>query len=752
MPMSKRKIDWDKYPEKLWPFIAHGSRFTGHSSKEYYGTSPFSSKDGKFYVNSETGQWSEKMLDLSGNTVTFLTVMTDAYESNLPQSKLRELAKRRKLPLAAMKGYNIGWSGSAYMLPIRSVSGSVVDIRRYNPKVRRLMTTKGITTHLFNAQKLKNLKKGTRVWFVEGEWDCIAMSYLLKKLGRKDVVVGTPGAGIFKKEWMKLLKNYEVVFCYDNDATGDKGAIRARDVMAEAGLLSQCQWLNWPEDYPDGWDLNDFIGYAIEHAVGLEKAYKRLELMVERRHRRDDKPKTSQKGAKVTDHDDDEEEVTIEWLTDAEAPTFEQLLKVYRKYLQMDSEMVAALKFCLGVAYSQQIVSKDPVWGFLVAPPGGGKTVLLSSMKASPLTYFMSAVRSTSLVSGFKAAGNADPSVLPRLNGRVAIFKDWTVMMAKDYGYADTMAMFRDAYDGQYQQEFGNGVQRHYTDLHFTVLAGVTPQIKVLRDSVMGERFLKYYMKTGTVQDIRDRMVTSMVQLGHDKQMEDEMCDITERFLRREMPTDVTDKVMRNKDYAKRIASLALLISKLRASVVRAMRDEDRLEYRPDTELGTRPFKQLMKFAASLTFLLRKTEMDEEVFDMVRRVAMDSCIDFNFEFIELMMKRGNQGVTTKEMMDECNASSSTINRALGDMSAINVVYKVKPEEDDPVDRLRSRGRPAARWHVQPDMVQMWLDAGLPCPQVVHGAPRAGNNGTEPGTGQGKHRRRVRVRARRRGEG
>ena len=153
----------------------------------------------------------------------------------------------------------------------------------------------------------------------------------------------------------------------------------------------------------------------------------------------------------------------------------------------IDIIMATAISICL---------PGDPVWLFLIAPAGSSKTELLRSFTGN-LIYTISTLTPQTLISGLKGVKDAD--LLPKLNGKVLIIKDFTSILSKKN--EDQTAIFadlREAYDGYLEKSFGSGVGTKRHESKFGLIAGVTDAIDKYRvvHSQLGERFLKCRLHT----------------------------------------------------------------------------------------------------------------------------------------------------------------------------------------------------------------------------------------------------------------
>ncbi len=382
-------------------FEAHGVYFTTETESELIGYCPFSDKADKFYVNKDSLLWSSKTTNYGGNIQQFLTVVSELNEEKFDGAPVELLAENRMLPTEAFENWGIGWNGTEYTIPVKNAVGGLVDIRRVKLG-SAIRATTGCSTGLLNAQKMTKCS-GT-IYICEGEWDAIAMTWLLKSTGNhEDLVVAVPGATIFKNEWTSLFNNRNVVVCYDNDQAGINGELKVYQRIK--GLASKLEFLKWPDDYPTGKDIRDWIIYGcIERGSpqGCLDALLSLKTNIPR------DPSVSNSETKKVESDKRKPIDRVE------------LIKQFRKWLHIQDEQVLAVTFGMLLANRLQ---GDPLWMFIVAPPGGMKSELLMTLSKATRIYPMSTLTPHCLVSGMTMQGGGDPSLIPKLDGQVLIVK-----------------------------------------------------------------------------------------------------------------------------------------------------------------------------------------------------------------------------------------------------------------------------------------------------------------------------------------
>lgn len=689
----------------LAPFECIGVDFTESTGENSKAVCPFCDDEEEFSANNVSGQFVCNACHATGNVITFLTKISDKYNHETNPKDFLRLAHLRGLPTEAFKHWQLGFNAMEHewYIPIRGATGNVRDIRRWN--YEKTMSTWGCRLQLMGLFELMKAPKGTTVWICEGEWDCIALSWLLKKADRaEDVCVGVPGAMVFKEDWAPAFQDMMVRICFDNDDAGDAGSKRTGEKIG--GKAKQIQYLHWPESRPQGWDLNDFVSDGLGKKITAQDAIGILELLL-RKHARHDasvKPEIPKivKGNKVIELDKGNQ---------YNAATIEDVLKTFRKWVKLDQDLEDSLILGLAVCLANDVPG-DPIWLQIVAPPGSGKTLMLMALQTSDRVVFKSTLTPASLVSGFNV--NPDPSLLPQLNGKCAVFKDGTELLAlHPDAKSQIYGVLRGAFDGQVNKSFGNGVQRNYV-LHFNMLMGITPAVHADNLSSMGERFLKFEMTERKVKDLEEGKIRSAIEkIAREMKMEDELGDVCRRFLFKQVDLAVLPRL--NEEYIDRIIALAQITSMLRAVVDRERFGDRDIKYRPSYESGTRLGKQLSKLAALLCVVLDRKEIDRQIYRIVFRVACDSMIGFHRDIIKglldveekQMLKGavipiGEMGITREDLAAKTAIASSSIHRKLQDLEALHIITSFKV-----VNPKGNTNRPVVRWKIGKEILALW---------------------------------------------
>lgn len=650
-------------------FEQHGVDFTGESGDERIGTCPFTGKSNKFYVNVRKKVFDSKTAGIAGGVSVFLEKVAEMYQEGLTTSLLKKLAEHRQLPEEAFLPWGVGWDGSRYTMPVRDPQGHVTDIRMYQLG-KRVMSTSGVQTGLFGAERLTK-QLGDPVFICEGEWDAIALQWLKTKTGSKGVVVGLPGAGTFKNEWIPWLTGRRVHTLYDNDAPGEEGEVRIEKRLKSA--VQELTFVHWPEGVSDGFDVRDYVIYgAVERNTPRkcwEALLRKFELYPRTnppRRRAADGPEAGEgTGRRLSDRS----------VWEAKPPSYDDVVTTFRKWLYL--ETTVGIEITLAVVASQAIEG-PPVWMFLVAPPGGGKTEILSSLIGLESIYLQSSLTPHALISGANWKGDQDPSLIPRLNGKVLVIKDFTsILSMRDTEKDEIFGILRDAYDGRCGKVFGTGIERAY-ESRFTVLAAVTPRIYDLSQQhhSLGERFLKCGVGNNLQHTSeRDIIRRAIDNINSDTKMKAELQDVVHAFMRRTRSKEIPS--LSPAMYDKLIA-LAMFGARMRGTVSRDGYRNDIITSKPSAEVGSRLGVQLAKLAKSVAWIHGRKEVGEPDYLLVKKVMLDTVSQRTEDIVRVLLQHcpsPGDFMSSKEIATQTRYPIATVGRIMDDLYILDVVAR-----------------------------------------------------------------------------
>lgn len=651
------------------PFCEHVSKETG--KKDY------------FHLNKETGQWDCKACSRSGNLWTLLTQLSQEWFDRTTHEQFKELAAKRGLPTESLKRLRWCFGMGQWCLPVWNEAGTFVhNLYQWDERKNIVLSLPfPCEQQLVGQDELAKAPKGALVWVCEGPWDACAMRYMLDKSGHAaDCVVAVPGANTFKK-WDHLFLGKKVRLMYDNDVAGDEGSMKVGERLHKQ--VPELKYLSWPEALKTGYDVRDFFKVSYASKTPMPQALAKLEGYLTTQHRR------AKEFAPVLKTVPANVSVTLQ---KKPPPNYPTVLKHFGKWLRMNEDFKTALAVALATCLANDVPG-DPLWLYIVGPASSGKSVILTAIKDSPRVSFHSSVTAKTLVSGWNQNG-ADPSLLPRLDGKTAVFKDGTELLEmRSEQRREVYATLRGAYDGYVHREYAQGAQRDWKS-HFNMLIGVTNAIHGEQRAAMGERFLKLEM----IQDVEtiDAMVDSAIRgESHEPKMEEELGAICVAFLERTVDLEKLPKIP--EEFIIKIAAMAKLVAVLRAQVEREQYGAMDMRYRPVKENPTRIAKQLAKLSRMLCLVYDKTVVDRDIYSILRKVGTNSCATFHFD-LAMTLLRTDRPMSIRELAEKLKLPSTFLVNKLADMEQLDIVVKTM---------VKDAGHLVGKYRIVQEIYDLW---------------------------------------------
>jgi len=384
--------------------------------------------------------------------------------------------------------------------------------------------------------------------------------------------------------------------------------------------------------------------------------------------------------------------------------SWEELISIYRKELYLTPGNEAAIALCLAVTISPYLPG-EPIWLFLIGPPSSGKTTIIEAFGTSNLyCESQSQLHSKMLVSGWKSADGKDASFLPKLKKRTLLIKDYTTVVSMDHRAQEELyGILRDAFDGTFKKQYGNRLVRAFTDIKFGMIAGVTRVIHGDSRSSLGERFLKIeYLEEDEFNETHH--IHAAMDSYHRKEERGKLLERTtlgyiDNLITNVPSSDALPEVP--KEFRDKIVKLALLVSHLRAQVDR--RGDDSLLYRPGKEIASRVSVQMTKITQCLMLVLNKQQPDEEIYRVLRKLSLDSCVPFNVEFTRILYDNIT-GISRSDLVTALQLPQTNVHRICNDLLQLGIIQMKK------VNNGKNSGRDKHVYILHPNIYKLWDEA------------------------------------------
>jgi len=639
---------------KVDGFRVHGVDFHSERDNQLIGDCPFCSRENKFYVNAGNLLWDCKVCHASGNYLGFLQHVAERNAEQITDRQKDRLAENRGIPWDVFEAWGVGYGEGVYTIPVYDERGRLCDLRRYTLG-GRVMASPGCSTGLLGAHAVPDADV---VMLCEGEWDLFAACWMLREAGESIAVCAVPGAGVFKAHWDLLFEGKQLITAYDLDAPGEAGEKKVWDRLHPIARSVRC--VRWKDDMPDGYDVRDFVTFR---ARRIGKAWSQLERLF--------KPYPRAGGA--------EELRAAGEVIAGEEPTDippDVGIATFRRWLLLPNDDVIDAVF--GAIFANLIDWKNPLWLYLIGASGGGKSAILSSLWGAPRIYSVSSLTPRALASGAVGPGGRDPSLIPRLNHKILVAKDFAAILGLNP--QDQKTIFndlRDAYDGKFSKEFGVGVKRTF-ESSFGLIAGCTPTIDgVIKDEGLGERFVKYRIPTLERVSRRSTMEKAILSSFSGEQMSTELQSAAAGMIsfsgRSETPPELTPSQLQ------RIIDIAEWVGYMRGIVLRDPYSREVL-CRMTREEPTRIGIQLAKYARGIAWFRCLDKVDARAMRIIEYVARCTPKDRDTDIVEALAQaalngHAGRGLTERELGVQVRLPQSTVNRRLHDLTLLDVVQK-----------------------------------------------------------------------------
>lgn len=348
---------------------------------------------------------------------------------------------------------------------------------------------------------------------------------------------------------------------------------------------------------------------------------------------------------------------------------YEELEAVFLKWMLLPDPSV--IKFITGFYCANRLPGKA-LWAFLIGPSGGGKTEILNSLLDLNDIESISMLTPNTFLSGMP--GRSDASLLPKINNKIALFKDWTSILSlqKD-AKAELMSQFREIWDGSMKKIFGNGQTRTWEG-KVSVLAASTQAVDLNQQQYthLGERFLNYRLVTP------DRKSVAMRSLDNDPQQEKMGLEIRSAMYSFVKGVDfakfVANPPVMPAEFKPQVVNLANFCTMARSGIIRDFGMKKEVIFVPAAEMPTRISGQLSKLVSGL-MMSNGGEFKEEDMDIVYKVALDSIPQTNKMVIQEMAKADSQ--STSEIATALGYPTDPIKMYLENLAMLKVCRRVK---------------------------------------------------------------------------
>jgi len=344
--------------------------------------------------------------------------------------------------------------------------------------------------------------------------------------------------------------------------------------------------------------------------------------------------------------------------------------EVCHRWLHIENDEYIDVVF--GVVFANRLDAK-PVWLYLVAPPGGGKTEIIQSFARHSTIYALTKLTENTLVSGkITEPGEEDASLLPKLHGKILVIKDFTVILTGRHDKAvEIFGQLRDVYDGSCRGAYGTGKDTEYKS-KFGIIAAVTSVIdKHLHLlSSLGERFLTYRLPKLSEAETKARTLLAAENRSV-KQQEEELKNAAHAVLDlNPEPASISDELKQE------LAEMAQFVAIARTGI-RRDRQTKEIEALPDPEVPTRLVKQFVSLAQGIAMTRERKQVTPDEIRLVAKVAVDSIPPMRTKLLSCLMEVYPNSIHVDNLAQKLRLAESTVRAWLEELYVLEIVDKTK---------------------------------------------------------------------------
>lgn len=707
-PTKAKELDYSEV------FAFHGIHLEG-SGAEQIGDCPFCVDMGRgeqhFFVNIAEGLWNCKHCHYGGNIYGLLHRLYLRALDNTTESKLAPLATYRKLPKGAMLNAGFAYDASMkrYLYPVLNRNAALVNLKairlsKDKSKNRLLASPKPLEPSLGGAERLKHAH--STIIVCEGEWDRIALDWYLSQIPAsrrpKYTAIDSPGdnvTSIWTPRVMELMRDKKVIFFFDKGDSAIRGTRKAMRLLYASGVKN-LHYLNWPDSYPDKYDVSDHLGST---KLGGEKSIEQLMEWVE--------PVSTQ--FLNQDKDDSTVSVVVSPEIQATVPprsTFaEVLLDFEDNGVFVNPGIEAGLALTAAAGISNAIPTDAPLWMFLVGASGSGKSLVLESTLDSEHFLYRSTTNSRNMVSGYRGEGEDQSCLLRLIAGKTFIVKDYTTILTMhEQEQKELSGILREAYDGAFSRSYGTGKHVDHVG-YFTMVAGVTNKIHSIRSSNLGERFLKYEIakksSLGNLNEIKEAMNLSLdpeLVFLRKKNRVASFCSFVDHAYDK-VTSGNAKSILLSEHQKEVVAALSQF-----TAVCRAVIERDRdgaLQYGAGFESATRLAKQLSNLPISLCHVYNQSSIDSTIYHLVRKTAWDTAYGRMREIFAFLYSQRKKEASIDLLHEATEIPKQSLRRVTADLMALDVLTRRTTTP-------KAKGRPELVYTLTPDAVKVFKLCGF----------------------------------------
>jgi hypothetical protein len=675
--------------ENLTAFRQHGfTPINASGDDQVFGNCIFCGRPKSFYINPELKKWDCKQCGLNGGYKIFIEEIVKFGKEQFTFKTALSLAKNRGLKAKTLINHNVGLNTNinAYIIPCYTLDNAdeilgvkIFPIQKDGSLSKKRAVTSGGKLGSFGWENFK--KPFSTCWIVEGEWDYFVwfevMEIMKKTTKEPFMILGLPSATSFKDEFTQYFKGKNVHVLLDNDpdrkvgnkivfGAGIEGMIKIYNKIGT--IVKTIDFVHWPEGFKDGYDIRDCYN---ENKGDQKKTFEQIKGYLNQYP-----PKMEIAGVKTSKTTSSPvKPKAVRSKRTGAGIKHTEVYTTFNKWLKLDSTDL--IDVTLGCMLANRLPG-DPVWLQLVGPSGCAKSVICMALDCHWDVEAIDTLTPATLISGSTTAMGGDPSLLPKLDGRILVIKDFTTILEMQIAYRNEIfGIFRSVYDGCYAKPFGNGQMTRSGKSKFGFITGVTPAIELYTEgfTALGERFVRYNLGVGNIHQILQQIDRNLEdQFQNDSSMSNELKECFKKVIDFEYDItsiEIPDSVLT------RIRHLAIVVELLRGTVP-TDRFTKEITHKAISALPTRSYVQFRKELAGIMLFKHLRKPDEESIKEIRDIAVSTIPLSREHILKKIYKLGKGEVhEISKLSKVLKLPTITVQRTIDKLTALDVFERVQ---------------------------------------------------------------------------
>ncbi len=360
---------------------------------------------------------------------------------------------------------------------------------------------------------------------------------------------------------------------------------------------------------------------------------------------------------------------------------YKQLVNSWRKALQWTPGLDCSLSVMLASIASTRSVG-DQLWVKIIGPASCGKSTLCEAISVNT-RYVLAKSTIRGFHTGFSDGSDDDHSLIAKLKDMTLVTKDGdTLLQSPNLG--QILSEARDIYDTTSRTSYRNKVDRDYSGVRMTWILCGTNSLRSLDSSELGERFLDCVVMEGIDDELEDDILWRVVNRvdrnmalesdgNPENRYEPELAyamQLTGGYVDhlRENATELLSQVEMDNSAKRMCVHLGKFVAYMRA------RPSKRQEETVEREFGARLVSQHTRLAKCLAIVLNAKDVDEEVMDRTKTVALHTSRGQTLDIVRSLYKfrKGLESRTIAMRTNRTDTETRSILRFLKSLGVVEI--------------------------------------------------------------------------------